>query len=187
MALTNLQRVRLAIADRLRLVLNEHLGTGDGTTLHFQMGLFPVLDETDALQVDGVAQVRDTDYTIENDVGLVTFAAAPADGAAVRATYRWASFSDDELNDLLSEYGTVNAAAAAALRWLLADTERFIKYTFGQESVDRTAARKQIAGLLALLERRASKAVGLVKATNDDREALMYPFIEQPEDLDDDV
>lgn len=187
MPLSALEQLRLAIADRPRLALNEGLGVGDGVTVQFQSGLFPIVAGSTALRVAGALKTPTTDYTLDLSVGLVTMTAAPVAGAAVTLTYRWVAFTDDELTDLLTTYVTVNAAAAQAVRWLLADTERFVKYTFGQETVDRTAAREALLDLLHQLTQRSGVAAGLVYATTTDRETLLAPFIEQPEDLNDDL
>ena len=167
MALTDLERLRLLIADRPRVILQEIIGTGDGSETLFLLQMAPVVAESETITVNGTVQTRDTDYTLDNGVGLVTFTAAPAAGAELKATYRWTTFSDEELQDLLDQGLSVTRAAIQAIEWLLADTDRFIKYTFGQESVDRTSAREGLEHLLAGLRQQLSGPVTLVKA--DDR------------------
>jgi hypothetical protein len=190
MALTALQRLRLRIADRAKVTLDETMGIGDGVVTEFQMHLTPVVSGSESLKLvaGGVAtpQTRDADYTIDNDLGLITFTAAPADGTQVRVSYQHTTFTDTELNDLLDQQNdSVARAAIRAIEWLLADTDRFIKYTFGQESVDRSSVREGLNDLLTRLERQVgSGLVALVKADTEDREDLMAPFIDDEVELD---
>ena len=183
MPLTNLERLRLQIADRPRVVLRETVGVGDAATRSYLLTLAPVVDDSETVVVGVVVKVPGIDYTLDQATGLLVFTSAPASAAQIVATYTWTVFSDAELDDLLVAKGLgVTRAAIQALQWLLADTDRFLKYTFGQESVDRSAAREGIQDLLARLEAQTSRgAVSLVKADTPCREALMHPFIQQPE------
>ncbi|HNT74394.1 MAG TPA: hypothetical protein PKH77_05175 [Anaerolineae bacterium] len=179
MALSDLERLRLQIQDRPRLALRESLDVGDGITTTFLTQLHPVLDGSETVLVNGVPQVAGINYTFTYALGAIEFVVAPGSGHPVVCTYQWAAFSDAELEDLLEQYATVRRAAIAALEILLADTERFIKYTFGQESVDRSATREGLERLLDRLERSAAGPVVIVKADTPCREALLEPFVEQ--------
>lgn len=174
MALTDLERLRLAIADRPRVTLREQLGLGDGVRTEFQTQLSPVVAASETVLVNGAPIAT---YTLDGATGVVTFAVAPANNATLLITYRWTTFSDIELEDLLDRFDA-RRAAIRAITWLLADTERFLRYTFGQESVDRSAAR---AGLEKLLDRLTAEvgsgAVTLVKADDAERRALLEPFL----------
>ena len=185
MAVTDLSRLRTQIADRPRLGLNEALGLGDGVLVHFRVIGTPVLAGSFTLFVNGVLQVEDVAYTLDYDLGLVTFAAAPAIGATIVATYQWATFTDEALNDLLLTH-SVEGAAARAIQWILADIDLFMKYTYGQEQVDRSASR---AGLERLYDQLVvlDAPFSLALADTPDREAVMEPFIEQPVEVLDDV
>ena len=176
MALTDLQRLRLTVADRTRLIVNETLGIGDGAARTFQTQMAPVVEA--AVRVGGSVQDEDTDYTLDTDLGRIVFTVAPADGAEIVSTYLWTVFSDAELEDALTRNGSVNQAAIEALRWLLADSERFIKYTHGYETVDRSEARKAIENLIDRLEAQAGAPAGVVKATSGAEEALLAPFLD---------
>ena len=68
-------------------VTGETVGTGDGTTTTFYLADPPVLWHSETIYVDGVAQTRDTDYTIDYETGEITFATAPASGASITADY----------------------------------------------------------------------------------------------------
>lgn len=185
MALTDLQRLRLKIADRAKAVIDEALGEGTGSKTVYQCRLSPIVETTDRIYVDGVLQTRDVDYTIDESLGLVTFVAAPASGAEITADYQWVTFTDEELQDMLDQAGSLVLAAMEAIRCLLADSERFLKYTFGQESVDRSTARAALQDLLDDLRRAKGGPVGFVLADTPEREELMAPFVEQDEELTD--
>jgi len=68
-------------------ITGESVGTGDGTTTVFNLQESPVLENSETVYVDGTAQTRDTDYTIDYDTGQITFTTAPASGAAITADY----------------------------------------------------------------------------------------------------
>lgn len=191
MALTDLMRLRLRIADTQRSIINEELGVGNGVLAAFRTQLSPVVEGSDVVMLrDGstaLVQVRDQDYTITESSGVVHFATAPGDGVVVVAAYDWFTFSDEELQDALDQCGSVVRAAMQVIRWLLADTDRFIKYRFGQESVDRSASRDALLALLNELRREVGAPVGRVMADTDAREDAMAPFIDQSQDLADDL
>ena len=186
MALTDLQRLRLKIGDRASVVLNEQIGAGDGTTTKFKTHLAPVISESETITVDGAEQTRDTDYSIDNGTGVITFGSAPAGGMVVKCSYQWTTFSDEELSDLLEQRENVVVAAVEAVCWLLADTDRLISYSFGQEKVDRKDVRKALIDLLDRLGKEARGRpgmIGLILADTDEREGLMEPWIDQDEDM----
>jgi hypothetical protein len=183
MALSDLQWLRLKIADRPRLLLHDPLGVGDGANTLFKLRVAPIVADSETVTVNGVEQTQDTDYTIDNSLGLITFTAAPAADAEVVATFQFVAFTDTELTDLLTAEGSRQRAAMEAVRWLLADQDRFLKYTFGQETVDRSGARDALQFLLEELKSSQPAPIGLVWADTDEREDIMFPYIEQDEEL----
>ena len=141
MGLTNLQYIRLTLSLPHRVILREELGTGDAATVKFQTRLWPLIALTETVRVSGTAKTRVTDYTIDDDTGLITFKVAPADEALVDADYNWSVFSDAQITDLLARYNDQVAPAMRDLIMaLLANADLFIKYTTGMESVDRSKA-----------------------------------------------
>ena len=181
MALTALERLRLKIADRPRALLNDPVGVGDGESVQFRVRLAPVVEDSDVVLVAGVVQERDEDYTISLATGTLTFATAPTSGDAIVAGYSWVAFSDAELQDVLDRFPSIDGAALEVITWLLADADRFLKYTFGQESVDRSSARDALQYLQERLGALSGAPVGLVKADTVERETLMEPFITSAE------
>lgn len=68
---------------------DEAVGTGNGTTTVFTLDNAPVCGGSETVKVDGTAQTRGTDYTINYKTGTITFTAAPAAAKAVTATYKY--------------------------------------------------------------------------------------------------
>ncbi|HEY8766043.1 MAG TPA: hypothetical protein VIP09_02075 [Dehalococcoidia bacterium] len=91
------------------------VATGDGATLEYQVEQYPVLTDTAKVYIDGTLQDPATDYDLDTEVGLVTFATAPAAAGAIVVTYRHAILSDDQINTLLGLESDVRLAAALAL------------------------------------------------------------------------
>ncbi|BAF69591.1 DUF2460 domain-containing protein [Nitratiruptor sp. SB155-2] len=71
-------------------ITGESVGTGDGAATTFQLANTNIVKDSETIYVDSVAQTRDTDYTIDNASGQITFTTAPADGAAITADYQFA-------------------------------------------------------------------------------------------------
>ncbi len=185
MALTDLQRLRLKVADRAKTIISETVGRGDGAETFFKVIGSPLVAASQTVKVNGAVQVAGTDYTCDDAQGLLTFSTAPASGQRVTVTYQFTVFSDDELQDLLDRY-TLNGAAAEAITWLLADTDRFLKYAYAQESVDRSQARQNLQDLLGRLQQTGGP-VGLVIATTPAQIELLDPFRVQREGLADEI
>ena len=161
MALTDLDYIRLRLSIPHRLVLAEFLGQGDGITKKFQTQLSPIIAETETVRVDGTEKTQDTDYSIDNALGLITFKTAPDTDAAVDADYSWSVFSDVQINGLLARYSNnIIATLRELVRALLADSDLFIKYVIGMETVDRSAARAALEALLKDLKEQAASAAG---------------------------
>ena len=191
MALTNLERLRLQIADRRRLVMHEVAGVSDGQSKGYQVRGIPVFSGTLSvvLSLDGVVTIlaEGIDFTFDYALGLLILNTAAGSGAFIQCSYQWATFSDAELNDVLLQSGfeslgndDVTKASILALQMVLADGDRFIKYTLGQEMVDRSQARQAIVDLIAQLQGNAlSGLVGIVEANSVYRECLMSPYLEQ--------
>jgi uncharacterized protein (TIGR02217 family) len=88
-------------------VSGQPIGVGDGTTSSFPLvrNVGAYLEQVQnpagqsaALYVGGVRKTQGTDYTVAN--GVVSFAAAPAMGAAVTADFQWlwrVRFAQDEV------------------------------------------------------------------------------------------
>lgn len=190
MALSDLAYIRLILSVPRRLVLAEGLGEGDGTAKKFQAQLAPIIADSQTVRVDGTEKTVVTHYTIDNDLGLITFVTAPADGEEVDADYQWAVFSDVQINGLLTKYNSsVTAVLKDLVRALLSNSDLFIKYTSGMESVDRRAALEALKSLredLAVLPTSAVVQAVVWRQTEVDvyeRDVQWEPFLDSiPDD-----
>ena len=74
----------------------EEVGTGDDAQTEFELQWGDIVSESETIYVDEAEKVKDTDYTINYETGVVTFATAPADGLAVTADYSVEYIPKDE-------------------------------------------------------------------------------------------
>lgn len=180
MAVNDLDRLRLYTADRPRLVLDEIMGYGDGARTFYEIQMVPINLDSEVIIVNSVAQVRDTDYSIDFDIGLVTFAAPVTADQLIKATkYTWTTFTDAELEDVLDRQGDdVVRASIDVIQWLLVDVERFMKYFLGQEMIDRNIGVKALEGMLERLQSIIGSPAEVILADTPELAAVMAPFIE---------
>lgn len=184
MSVSELDRLRVSVADRQRLVTEEILGVGDGSRKYFRLQLPVIVAGSEVIYVAGVESTRGTDYSVEYTTGLVTFGSPPAADAVIKAgKYTWTTFSDGELSDALEQNNNnVLQAAIQVVQWLLVDTERFMKYFLGQEMIDRSSGVAALQTMIEQFKSSLGAPIGIVRATTVDLEDAMEPFIEQTED-----
>lgn len=87
---------------RHNTVTDEAVGTGDGSTLAFELDMKHINESTLVVKVAGSTQTLTTHYTVSgnNTAPTVTFLSAPTGGQAVTATYSYyypMRFATDEL------------------------------------------------------------------------------------------
>jgi len=70
-------------------VTGEPVGTGDGIADIFDLAHAPVIVSSETVYVAGVKKTRDTDYSIDYQIGRIFFETAPATGAAITADYTY--------------------------------------------------------------------------------------------------
>ncbi|MBU0599078.1 hypothetical protein KKF61_08915, partial [Patescibacteria group bacterium] len=69
----------------------ENVGTGDAAETVFNLDHFPVVEGTETIYFDGVAQLKDGSvYIIDYATGMITFGAPPAALVVITADYTWA-------------------------------------------------------------------------------------------------
>jgi hypothetical protein len=73
----------------------EAVATGNSTTTVFNLKHPPIAPESETIYLDGETQERNTDYTIANDTGAITFAAAPGEGVVITADYDYEALNYD--------------------------------------------------------------------------------------------
>lgn len=159
MSLTNLQKLRLSIADKEKVKADEIVGVGNGIRTRWVLEMHPLKESSEVIAVDGVPQTEDTDYTLNIETGLLTFLSghAPRDREVIEAlTYGFYAFSDEDLNEILDlENNVIMIAAARCLRILAADAATFFTWTSGDERVDRSKICANFLKVAASLEARA--------------------------------
>ena len=69
-------------------IINEAVGTGDGTNKAFTLEEQKVVEDSEKIYVAGALQTEGTHYTINYERAQITFANAPANAAAVTADYK---------------------------------------------------------------------------------------------------
>jgi hypothetical protein len=81
--------------------------------------------------------------------GKITFDEAPDDGDPVVASYDFAAFSDDELQQYLENAGgNLALAAGEALTSLIADRSRLVTWTRGDMRLDFDRLRQDISKVI---------------------------------------
>ena len=73
------------------LVENEAAGTGDGVTIKFNLAHSPGVENSETVTVAAVEKTRGTDYAMDYANGQIQFFVAPANTAAIVATYTYVS------------------------------------------------------------------------------------------------
>jgi hypothetical protein len=88
-------------------------------------------------------------YEVDSEAGTITFTTAPTADTVIVVNYKFAPFTDDEANALISEYG-LDGAVIEALRELLANSARLMNYKQGDTEVDYSTVFKQVKELLKM-------------------------------------
>lgn len=104
-------------------VTAEAVGTGDGSTAGFNLDWFPITGNSQAIEVDGVAETEAVDYTIVDATGAITFLVGhkPSQGQLITADYTFPTLGRNVLY----------------LRWGTSDADRTTRYVYDiQTSAD---------------------------------------------------
>ena len=118
--------MRILIPDKAHY--DRTTATGDGTTVDFALPNKPIVLGSQKVYVAGVLKATPGDYTIDIDLGIVTFVAAPALAAAIVVTCQYTIFSDADLTAILAAEGDVDKLGTAlALETIASDTAMVLK------------------------------------------------------------
>jgi len=85
-------------------VLDENVGTGGASETEFTLNNPNVVDDSEVIYLDGIAKTRDTDYTINNNTGVITFITAPTTGVVITAKYKYFPDTVDLDNDDITDF-----------------------------------------------------------------------------------
>lgn len=118
--------VRRLIPDNAQY--DRSVATGDGVTVEFQVPQHPIIAGSEHVNVGGVAFTDPANYSLDDDLGLVTFVAAPGAGATIVVTYRYTMLTDAALTEfLVLEADRDKRAAALALETIASDNAMVLK------------------------------------------------------------
>ncbi len=137
----DLTKVRIAIGDRVKA--DENLLSANGELEDFQIRHENVWDER--VYFDTVLQ--NTGYSLSSEPGVLTFDTAPADGVEIRVTFKYAAFTDIELQDYIDNYG-VDASIIMALEGILSSVARQRDYKEADSEVKNSQVFAQVEKLL---------------------------------------
>lgn len=110
--MSQISQIRILTGDRP--IFDRQTATGDGATKIFKLSALPVITGSEAVSVGGAESTSPTDYILDPELGTITFAAAPADGLAVIATFSYAEISDEAIAEILTLQEDVYFAAMMA-------------------------------------------------------------------------
>jgi hypothetical protein len=163
------EELRLKILDRPQVVLDERVGTGDGSNTVFQLRHVPVMADSQTVRVGGTAKTEGVDYTLDDSSGKLVFLQAPDEGDEITASYDFAAFTDSELQAFLdSAGGNVALAAGEALTTLIADRSRLVTWSKGDARMDFDRLRRDLADVARRFISQGASEVG--GARSDDVE-----------------
>lgn len=86
-------------------IVEEDIGTGDNTETEFSLDHKRVVEGSDKIYLDGTLKTRDTDYTINEAWGKITFASAPGTDVAIKGDYKYLpeGYTNTDLTDLITK------------------------------------------------------------------------------------
>lgn len=160
-------------------IYDRAIATGDATTVDFQTGSYPLIDGTVKVYLDGTLKTETSDYTLDLDVGLVTFNTAPSAAAAIVVTFRHAILSDTQLQTLIDMEASVKLAAAQALD-VIASNEALVqkKVRLLDVQTDGPAVAAALRAHATALRKQALDEIAIEDADNafDIAEWVIPPF-----------
>lgn len=155
MSYTNLQLLRKMISDPLRRSYDRQ--EGDGETIIFKLTHGNIANDSFTVYIDGETKEEDTDYTIDQEEGVVTFTSVtPAAGKDVEVKYKYAAFSDTELEEFIELDGNVQSAALRCLDILLFDSARRFDYVSGQTEFKPSQVFDHLMRLREIIEKKVN-------------------------------
>jgi hypothetical protein len=96
---TDIETIRTMIGDQH--IYDRAESAADGASSEFQLPHFPIQADTQTVKVDGSTKTETTDYTIDDEIGLVRMNAIPSTGVPVVITYKHSLLSDDQIQSML--------------------------------------------------------------------------------------
>lgn len=100
--MTDTELVRTLISDALQYGVAS--SSGDALTTEFLLPNSTVYPLSEVVRVAGALKARTTDYTIDNDLGLVVFPIAPILDADIEITFKFTLLSDAQIEAVMGQY-----------------------------------------------------------------------------------
>ncbi len=159
--MSTIDDLRLKILDRPQVVLDERVGTGDGSTKIYKVRHSPVMADTQVVSVGGVEKAEGADYAFDDATGKLTFTAAPSADDAITVSYDFAAFTDAELQMFMDGAGAnVALSAGEALNALIVDRTRLVTWSRGSTKVDYDQLRSDLMDVAKRFIAQGSSEVG---------------------------
>lgn len=150
--MSEIATLRRRVGDRTKAQRDIATGNGLDRTFHLQYdNVFSVL-----IQI-GAAEVPSTDYSVDGPGGRVTFNIAPEEDAKVSFDYNYAAYTDEELTEIIDEYG-LDGGTVAVLEELTADSARLYDYSQGETTNKRSQIFDHLTKLLTTYQAKAVAA-----------------------------
>ena len=95
-------KLRAELKDRDHIARDKW--DGDSSNTLFQTNHAPIKDMSYTLKVGGVTKTETTDYTIDKDIGLITFNSAPIAGSDnIELTYKYLILRDADYQEIIND------------------------------------------------------------------------------------
>jgi len=177
--MADVDTVRLIIADPRQY--DRAVAEGDGASLQFPLPNAPIISGSVLAFIGAVPTVP---AAIDEQLGLITFSAAPGDGIEVSVTYQWAILLDADIQAFLDlEGGNIKLAAAQALD-TIASSEAMVqkRITLLDLTTDGPATANALRQHAKELRRQVEDEISATDAEGmiDIAEMVLPPFVGYP-------
>lgn len=173
--------IRKRIGDKPKTEVQKFVG--NGTAVAFDIAKDNAYDFVVTV---GAVVTPSGDYTYDAEIQKLIFDTAPDSNEQFDVKYKYAAFTDDELEDILGLVDDdIDQATAEALRQVLGDQARMVTFTHGDRTVSMSDVFKNLSSLLDKYERKVTNA-GANSGTGfsvGTREMNDKPVYSEPEDL----
>lgn len=166
--MTELEQIRQNLGDSY--VYAEDKQTGDGESKIYELNHKHVKDGSQTVYKDNTEIDEGTDYTIDNDAGVISLSEVLETTEELRVVYQFSAFTDTELSFFLESAGTVDGATMKAIRVLMVDAARRFDYTTGKTEMKASQVFEHLKDLLKIYQdavNRQSGGVKKVRRTSD--------------------
>lgn len=143
MAIDSLQLVRRRIGDVRKDNAEKFELSSDNRVFTLAFDNVTILLVKDSNKETALA--TSSDYSLTGNVLTLNY--EPENDGMLSVNYTYHAFTDDELNELIDQFG-VNGACAEAVRWLIADAARLHDYSRGATSESLSQVTKNLQSML---------------------------------------